>query len=247
MDDLAKLKKKITTSFKISGFLIRSENSVFLAEQLLPFDEEERDKWLTIITENLQSQRLKSTHVERAALEKAINEINRVGLDEGETVFSIINAFDVPRYVYNKMSKKFELDKERRRILANSSMKSAHLRQRYEMLLQKTLRHELFAPPVIENGVSAEARVKKFKLLYCENLLSNSSVGEAVVLGLLTQLKEGKFYIEDPTGCVELDLSAARFHAGFFCEGCYVLAEGSYSNGVLKGMWINKIIVITLY
>lgn len=235
MDDLAKLKKKITNSFRISGFLIRSENSIFLAEQLLPFEEDERDKWLTIITENLQSQRLKSSHVERATLEKAINEINRVGLDEGEAVFSVINAFDVPRYVYNKMSKKFELAQDRRDILAKPSMKAGQLRQRYEMLLQKTLRHELFAPAVIENGVSAESRAKKFKLLYCENLLSNSSVEEAVVLGLLTQLKEGKFYVEDPTGCVELDLSAARFHAGFFCEGCFVLAEGAYSGGVLKG------------
>ncbi|XP_005178362.1 DNA polymerase epsilon subunit 2 [Musca domestica] len=234
MDDLAKLRKKITNAFKLSGFLIRSENSVFLAEQLAPFDDNEREKWLTIITENLQSQRLKSTHVERAALEKAINEINRVGLDEGESVFSVIDAFSVPRYVYNKQNKKFELETEPRSLLAKTTMKSGQLRQRYEMLLQKTLRHELFAPAVIENGVSAESRAKKFKLLYCENLLSNSVVEEAVVLGLLTQLKEGKFFIEDPTGSVELDLSGAKFHAGFFCEGCFVLAEGSYAGQVLK-------------
>lgn len=235
MDDLARLKKKITSSFKLSGFLIRSENSVFLAEQLAPFDENEREKWLTIITENLQSQRLKSAHVERAALEKAINEINRVGLDEGESVFSVIDAFSIPRYVYNKQSKKFELYTGARSMLARTTMKSGQLRQRYEMLLQKTLRHELFAPAIIENGVSAESRAKKFKLLYCENLLSSSVVEEAVVLGLLTQLKEGKFFIEDPTGSVELDLSGAKFHAGFFCEGCFVLAEGSYAGEVLKG------------
>ncbi|XP_061395815.1 DNA polymerase epsilon subunit 2 [Musca vetustissima] len=234
MDDLSKLRKKITNAFKLSGFLIRSENSIFLAEQLAPFDDNEREKWLTIITENLQSQRLKSAHVERAALEKAINEINRVGLDEGESVFSVIDAFSVPRYIYNKQNKKFELDSEHRSLLAKTTMKSGQMRQRYEMLLQKTLRHELFAPAVIENGVSAESRAKKFKLLYCENLLSNSVVEEAVVLGLLTQLKEGKFFIEDPTGSVELDLSGAKFHAGFFCEGCFVLAEGSYAGEVLK-------------
>ncbi|KAI9583514.1 DNA polymerase epsilon subunit 2 [Glossina fuscipes] len=234
MEDLVKLKKKISSYFKLSGFLILSENSEYLAGQLLPFDTAEREKWLTIITENLQSQRLKSQLVERPALEKAINEINRVGLDEDQTVFSVIDAFSIPRYDYNRQSKKFELSSEPRVLLTKPFMKTGHLRQRYELLLQKTLRHELFAPAVIENGVSAESRIKKFKLLYCENLLATSVVEEAVVLGLLTQLKEGKFFIEDPTGYVELDLSATRFHAGFFCEGCFVLAEGAYDEGVLK-------------
>lgn len=237
MDDLSKLKKKITTSFKLSGFLIRSENSTYLAEQLLPFDDAEREKWLTIITENLQSQRLESAHVERPVLEKAINDINRVGLGENETVFSLIDAYSVPRFKYNALNKKFEKDNSHRSLISNATkMKSGHLRDRYNMLLQKTLRHELFAPAIIQQGVSADAQIKKFKLLYAENLLAANSVKEAVILGLLTQLKEGKFYIEDPTGCVELNLTGTRFHSGFFCEGSFVLAEGSYSNGILKGI-----------
>lgn len=55
-----------------------------------------------------------------------------------------------------------------------------------------------------------------------------------VVLGLLTQLKEGKFYIEDMTGIVPLDLKGAQFHSGLFCEGCFVLVEGSFLDGTLK-------------
>ncbi|XP_068149363.1 DNA polymerase epsilon subunit 2 [Drosophila tropicalis] len=232
--ELLQLRKRITNNFKLSGFLIRSENSSYLAEQLLPFDRAERDKWLTVITENLQGQKLASPHVERSALEKAINELNRVGLDEGETVFAVIDAFTVPRYRYNQRNKKFELDAQPRQLLTQPGMKSTYLQQRYAMLLQKTLRHDLFAPAVIQDGVGADAQAKKFKLQFAENLLATNSMKEAVVLGLLTQLKEGKFYVEDPTGCVQLDLSGARFHAGFFCEGCFVLAEGKYSNGVLK-------------
>ncbi|XP_034107437.1 LOW QUALITY PROTEIN: DNA polymerase epsilon subunit 2 [Drosophila albomicans] len=234
MDELAQLRKRITTSFKLCGFLIRSENSNFLAEQLIPFEPAEREKWMTVITENLQGQKLSTPHVERESLEKAINELNRVGLDEGETVFSVIDAFTVPRYRYNTRIKKFERDTQPRRLLTQPRMKSDYLQQRYAMLLQKTLRHDLFAPAVIQDGVAAEAQTKKFKLQYAENLLATSNMKEAVVLGLLTQLKEGKFYVEDPTGSVQLDLSGARFHAGFFCEGCFVLAEGSYANGVLK-------------
>ncbi|XP_017129312.1 DNA polymerase epsilon subunit 2 [Drosophila elegans] len=232
--DLLPLRKRITNTFKLCGFMIRSENSSYLAEQLLPFDAAERDKWLTVITENLQSQKLLTPHVERAALEKAINELNRVGLDEGETVFALIDAFTVPRFRYNQRVKKFELDTQPRQLLTAPRMKSDYMQQRYAMLLQKTLRHDLFAPAVIQDGVGAEAQAKKFKLQFAENLLASSAMKEAVVLGLLTQLKEGKFYVEDPTGCVQLDLTGARFHAGFFCEGCFVLAEGHYNNGVLK-------------
>jgi len=50
----------------------------------------------------------------------------------------------------------------------------------------------------------------KFKLQPIEFLLSSSGkVTEAVVLGLLTQLHEGRYYLEDPTGILQLDLSEA--------------------------------------
>lgn len=135
--DLLTLKKRITNNFKLCGFLIRSENSSYLAEQLLPFDGAERDKWLTVITQNLQGQKLATPHVERASLEKAINELNRVGLDEGETVFALIDAFTVPRFRYNSRVKKFELDARPRQLLTAPSMKSDYMQQRYAMLLKK--------------------------------------------------------------------------------------------------------------
>lgn len=85
---------------------------------------------------------------------------------------------------------------------------------RYQLIHQRTVRHHLFAPSLTdtlgdmdENG---ELRVKKFKLSPVEKLLCTSSrVDEAVVLGMLTQLKEGKFYLEDPTGAIQIDLSKA--------------------------------------
>jgi DNA polymerase epsilon subunit 2 len=75
---------------------------------------------------------------------------------------------------------------------------------------------------------------KNYKLSKIEILLSTSKPVEVVVLGYLTQLTEGKFYLEDPTGVVQLDISKAKFHSGLFCEGCFVLADGRYVDGVLK-------------
>lgn len=101
---------------------------------------------------------------------------------------------------------------------------------RYTMLWQRTCRHELFAASI--PGITTD--VKKFQLRKIETLLASTSVKEVVVLGMLAQLKENKFYVEDPTGAVPIDLKAVQYHSGFFCEGCFVLIEGSYVDGVLK-------------
>ncbi|MCV4656212.1 hypothetical protein OFM13_33265, partial [Escherichia coli] len=57
-------------------------------------------------------------------------------------------------------------------------------------------------------------------------------VGDVIVLGMITQLKEGKFFLEDPTGTVQLDLSKAQFHSGLYTEACFVLAEGCFEDQV---------------
>lgn len=59
-------------------------------------------------------------------------------------------------------------------------------------------------------------------------------MNDIVILGYLTQFTEGKYHLEDPTGCVALDLSSTQFHSGLVCEGCFVLAEGNYYEDVLK-------------
>jgi DNA polymerase epsilon subunit 2 len=82
-----------------------------------------------------------------------------------------------------------------------------------------------------------------FQLRTIEELLGSAGrIENIVVLGMLVQLKpvcfnysclfiylklfQGKYHLEDPSGTVELDLSAATFHTGLFTENCVVLIEG---------------------
>jgi DNA polymerase epsilon subunit 2 len=59
-------------------------------------------------------------------------------------------------------------------------------------------------------GTDSDDAGRKFKLQPIEFLLSSSGkVKEVIVLGLLTQLREGRYYLEDPTGILQLDLSEA--------------------------------------
>lgn len=55
-----------------------------------------------------------------------------------------------------------------------------------------------------------------------------------VVLGLFTKFSDGKYHVEDLTGTIPLDISDAKMPLGYFCDGCFVLVQGTYHEGVLK-------------
>lgn len=119
-------------------------------------------------------------------------------------------------------------------MLAPATSRSEFIRNRYETILQRLLRHELFSPSVNENIRTGNENSKKFQLKYAENLQSTSSVKDVVMLGILSKHKEGKFCLEDPSGYIPIDLSEAKFHSGLYTEGAFMLAEGNYNDGILK-------------
>ena len=77
------------------------------------------------------------------------------------------------------------------------------------MLFKRTLRHELFSPCSL-SGTAMAGSKKKFQLKPIEFLLSNTKqLEDIIVLGMIAQLKENKFFLEDPTGHLPLNLSEA--------------------------------------
>lgn len=51
---------------------------------------------------------------------------------------------------------------------------------------------------------------------------------------MITQLKEGKFFLEDLTGSLPLSLTETKYHNGIYTEGCFVLAEGCLVDGIFE-------------
>lgn len=81
----------------------------------------------------------------------------------------------------------------------------------------------------MDRGIKKE----KYNLKSVEYLIGSSSkLTDLIVLGMITQMVEGKYHLEDATGSVELDLSETTFHTGLYTENCFVLAEGSYEDKV---------------
>ncbi|XP_014671894.1 PREDICTED: DNA polymerase epsilon subunit 2-like [Priapulus caudatus] len=231
----SKLKSSVVSAFKMHGYCLRSDASKYLVDILLPVSEVSREDWIDRILEAVEKQSLTSSVVDKGIVQAAVHECKTEGEDNSEEVMTIIDAFSVPKFTYLPDRKKFlpnlSCNKMAPNLHSTAKDKADIFRDRYQILHQRTCRHDLFTPLML--GATAEESARKFQLKPIEYLLGcTAKIGEVIVLGMLTQVKEGKLYLEDPTGAVQLDLSTTSFHQGLFTENSFVLAEGWYEDSI---------------
>ncbi|NXW48545.1 DPOE2 polymerase, partial [Nyctiprogne leucopyga] len=237
-----RLRRRLGSAFRLRGLLLRADALTYLTEALQSSSEVELDDAIENVIDAIEKQPLSSNMIEQSTVEAAVQECSQASDETIENVFNIIGAFDIPRYIYNSENKKFlplsMTNFPVPNLFGTARDKAELFRERYSILQQRTHRHELFTPPAVV--AHPDDSKSKFQLKTIETLLGNTAkVGEVIVLGMITQLKEGKFFLEDPTGVVQLDLSKAisfccdlRFHSGLYTESCFVLAEGWYEDEV---------------
>ncbi|XP_051761811.1 DNA polymerase epsilon subunit 2-like isoform X2 [Ctenopharyngodon idella] len=226
--DARRVKLKVSAGFKMRGLILRPESSRFLLQVLESVSEADLDEVLERILDAVEKQPLSSSMIELSVAEAAVQDCSQSCDETIDNVFNIIGAFDVPRFIFSTERKKFVhigmTNHPTPKLCGLSRDKAELFRERYTVLQQRTHRHELFTPPVI--GSTPDEGRNKFQLKTVEALLgSTAKVGEVIVLGMISQLKEGKFYLEDLSGTVQLNLY--QFHSGLYTESCFVLAEGA--------------------
>ena len=168
----------------------------------------------------------------------------------------VVNAFAVPRVLYDPVRRAFHrraasarvrmpaLQRESdafmcsfsgRRclrsapaspsVLATADAKVSLYRERFHLVSQRLLRNKLFSRPALGAGAGGGANG------VCELTPLQALLGTAgstrFVLGALSALDDGRYWLEDATGAVAVDLSRAATAAGLFTENCVVVAEGS--------------------
>jgi DNA polymerase epsilon subunit 2 len=116
---------------------------------------------------------------------------------------------------------------------ARPEAKAELFRARYELLLAKTLRNPRFTPPASSvvatgnTGVGSATGAAKSPYLQLTAIDSlRGTRGDRLVLGMLTQLEEGSWFLEDLNGAVEVDLSEAHTTAGLHTDSSFVIAQG---------------------
>lgn len=144
----------------------------------------------------------------------------------------VIDVFTVPQWrphaIATTLSSSGTFTNTPRKPLIDAppSVKSDMFRTRYDLMLSKTLRNDRFKPPQSAVGTMSR-RSAYFELTPVESIATRGS--EALVLGMLTQLEEGSWFLEDINGAVRLDLSQVTVTAGLHTDGSFVIAQGILS------------------
>ncbi|XP_036203053.1 DNA polymerase epsilon subunit 2 isoform X7 [Myotis myotis] len=188
-----RLRSRALSAFKLRGLLLRGEAIKYLTEALQSISEVELEDALEKIIDAVEKQPLSSNMIERSVVEAAVQECSQSVDETIEHIFNIIGAFDIPRFVYNSERKKFlpllMTNHPKPNLFGTARDKAELFRERYTILHQRTHRHELFTPPVI--GSHPDESGSKFQLKTIETLLGNTTkIGDVIVLGMITQLKE---------------------------------------------------------
>ncbi|XP_051833879.1 DNA polymerase epsilon subunit 2 [Antechinus flavipes] len=230
-----RMHSKVVSAFKLRGYLLRGEATKYLTEALELVPELKLEDALESIIDAVEKQPLSSNMIERSVVEAAVQECSQSVDETVEHILNIIGAFDVPHFVYNPERKKFlplpMTSHPSPNLFGKARDKAEVFRERYTILWQRTQRHELFTP--LATGAHPDESRSKFQLKTIEILLgSTARIGEVIVLGMITQMKEGKYFLEDPTGTVQVNLSKAQFHSGLYTESCFVLAEGWFEDQI---------------
>lgn len=110
--------------------------------------------------------------------------------------------------------------------------KAELFRARYDLVLQKTLRNPRFTPPassLLSSHAGAGSKKGKSGSPFLQLTAIDSlrgTHGDRLVLGMLTQLEEGSWFLEDLNGSIEVDLSEAHTTAGLHTDTSFVIAQG---------------------
>lgn len=143
----------------------------------------------------------------------------------------------VPKLCYDLMKRRFSLETQSTGgMFGTVDDKVDMLLQRYALIHQRLMRQEHFRPKLVGDrrsaGSGGDGSGDAVKITPIEGLLG--SVGEKILLGIIVQVEEGRYYLEDPTAQIPIDLSSGEFLSdGFITEHSICLVEGEMMDGIL--------------
>ncbi|XP_073146716.1 DNA polymerase epsilon subunit B isoform X2 [Henckelia pumila] len=233
------IRNKLQRKFKMRGYTIKFEALSEFQRFLIHFPGAE-DEALDILLEEIRRRPLKSSVLDKEPVQKVVSlllETNTAaegltgnGCESSAQPMGIIDAFDFPKFRYDPIKKLFHEYKAKPPIHGDASAKATLYKDRFLLLFQKLSRDPHFSTPVFDSDISDYGSCQ---ISTIQSLVGQT--GKKWVMGLISQLEDGHFYLEDLTAAVEVDLSDARITTGFFSENTIVLAEGEMLlNGIFK-------------
>ncbi|GJX34627.1 DNA polymerase epsilon subunit B [Tanacetum coccineum] len=223
---MERMRNKVQKKCKIRGFSLRRDALTEIFSFVRDFEDAE-DEAIDLILDELQNQSLKSTLLGKEDVQRVVNRLNSVGSAVEDnlstsmsTSFNVIDAFDIPKFRYDPIKKMFceaFLKNDTRHtgrllIHGDAPAKAWLYRDRFLLLSQRLSRIPQFSRPSFSSELSEFGS--------CEISQIQSLVGRTGicwVMGVISQLEDGHFYLEDLTAAIT---------TGFFSENTIVLAQG---------------------
>lgn len=190
--------------------------------------EDAEDEALELLLDELQHQSLKSSILDKEPVQRVVNLLCEAGsaaedinVTTMSTSFSVIDAFLIPKFRYDPIRKMFCEHTGRLPIHGDAPAKAWLYRDRFLLLSQRLSRIPQFSNPTFTSELSDFGSCEISKI---QSLVGRTGV--SWVMGVISQLEDGHFYLEDLTAAVEINLSNAKITTGYFSENTIVLAQG---------------------
>jgi DNA polymerase epsilon subunit 2 len=243
MMDASALQKRVLKELRFCGLSVRPDALRELVTVLMV--ETDQSGSLELLLKEIKAVASAGSAIEVATVRKVVSELSRADEEAAHEAALVVGAFSMPSFKYNASRAQFYRVEFSR---CSAKMAAGALRDRYALVMQRLLRHPVFAPPLAGMqlggdagaGGSKEAARRRVKASrgeqrHCELTAIESltaSPGPRVVLGLVSRLGDGRLCLDDLNGRVPVDLREASYGAGLITEGCIVLAEGQLQDGV---------------
>eukprot|EP00968_Pinguiococcus_pyrenoidosus_P009585 scaffold743_cov267-Pinguiococcus_pyrenoidosus.AAC.24 len=223
------MRAKIARALKVNGFSARSD-AVKALESVLAREESWTDS-LQLILDALKAKiergELQSSIIDLDAITGVVADLSKDEDDLKDEALQLTSAFEWPKLRYDSLRRSFWLEsagERRKKICGPARAKGAMFRERFELIKQRVGRNPLFS-----DTRGKALRKQQAHLTPLESLLG--AHGVKLCLGMLVQREEGRYYLEDCSTAVPLDLTKAKAMGGMITERCVVMAEGEIVDG----------------
>ncbi|KAJ4960388.1 hypothetical protein NE237_020298 [Protea cynaroides] len=220
-------RKKVQRRFKIRGYTLKVDALEEVLSFLSHFEDAE-DEALDLLLDEIEKESLKSSILDKDSVHRVVSllleadaavEVNPS--TSNRSALRIIDAFVIPKFCYDPIKKIFYEHTGKLPIHGNASAKAALYRDRYQLLLQRISRHQHFSKPAFDTDMMESGSCE---ISPVQSLIGH--MGRKWIMGVISQLEDGHFYLEDLTASVEVNLSNAKITSGFFVENTIIVAEG---------------------
>ncbi|TMW63259.1 hypothetical protein Poli38472_002200 [Pythium oligandrum] len=220
--------KQVLRACKLQGLSLHPDALRRLVDELTAEPTLELDNVVYALKNSIDRSKMTSSVVSLEALESALDTLLAVSEENQFESIQIFDAFTTPRLAYNSANSLYELKADRHRsIHAPAESRLQLLRDRFQLIDLRVKRNKMFAPPAI----SVSNEVDYIELSKIESLLGVTGIRR--VIGMLGQDERKRYYLEDLTSRIYIELNNATYTNGLFTLNCVVLVEGEVIDDLL--------------